>query len=86
MNKKELLSERYDDNLLFMDGYDAALCGVVSRTGQGPITCYDMNKVISISVSIGMTEEEAFEHFEYNQLGSYVGEDTPCFIELVENM
>lgn len=86
MNKRELLSDRYDDKLLFMDGYDTAICGVISRIGQEPIVCYDTNKVISISISMGMSEEEAYEHFDFNQLGSYVGELTPCFIELAENM
>lgn len=83
---RELLSERYDNNLLLMDGYDAAITGVVSRFGQEPIACYDMSKVIEISMGMGMTEEDAVENFYFNQIGSYVGESTPCFIELVENM
>lgn len=28
-----------------------------------------------------MTEEEAIEYFEYNILGSYMGENTPVFLE-----
>jgi hypothetical protein len=28
----------------------------------------------------GMTDEEAIEYFEYNQIGAWVGEQTPCFI------
>ncbi len=32
----------------------------------------------------GMSEEEAEEFFDYNQLGSYVGEQTPCFITLAD--
>jgi hypothetical protein len=27
-----------------------------------------------------MTEEDALEHFYYNMMGSYVGENTPCFL------
>jgi hypothetical protein len=29
-----------------------------------------------------MTEEEAVEYFEFNVTGSYVGENTPVFVEL----
>lgn len=85
-NLQEDLAERYDADLLFMDGYDSALCGVVSRIGQEPITCYDMDKVIKISMTMGMTEEEAIEHFEYNQIGGWVGSRTPCFIETLEDI
>jgi hypothetical protein len=28
-----------------------------------------------------MSKEEAIEYFEYNVVGSYVGEHTPSFIE-----
>jgi hypothetical protein len=27
----------------------------------------------------GMSYDEAEEFFEYNQIGAYVGESTPCF-------
>ena len=32
--------------------------------------------------------EEAFEFFDYNQIGAWMGEDTPCFItfESLENI
>jgi hypothetical protein len=29
----------------------------------------------------GASYEEAYEFFEFNQLGSWVGESTPCFIQ-----
>ena len=28
----------------------------------------------------GMTEEEAIEYFEFNQIGAWMGDNTPCFI------
>jgi len=31
-------------------------------------------------VKDGMTYEEAVEYFEYNQMGAWVGERTPCFL------
>lgn len=28
----------------------------------------------------GMTERDAMEHFEFSQIGSWMGDNTPCFI------
>jgi len=30
-----------------------------------------------------MSEEESIEFFEYNQIGAWVGDYTPCFITLL---
>ena len=30
-----------------------------------------------------MSEEDAYEHFYYNVIGSYVGKYTPCFAEIL---
>jgi hypothetical protein len=42
---------------------------------------YDANLVIqSLITDQEMTEEEALDWFEYNVIGSYMGENTPIFI------
>lgn len=53
---------------------------MVIRNSQPNILCYSVDKVISKLISQGMTHEEAEEYFDFNQLGAYVGEYTPCFI------
>ena len=73
-----------DDELLIMPGYDDCIAGIVYRCGNLPIVCYDYNKVIAQLQNDGMTYEEAIEFYEFNQLGSWVGESTPCFIHLEE--
>jgi len=86
MGIQETLVERYDDaDLLFMDGYDTAICGVVSRAGQDDIVCYDLDKVIEISMHMGMSEDSAYEHFYFNQVGAWVGDKTPCFLQRIDN-
>lgn len=65
---------------LFMDGFDDCIAGVVHRCGQPTIICYDKEKVLEQLMDDGMTDEEAIEYFEYNQIGAWVGEQTPCFI------
>ena len=78
----ELLQGYIDagEPLLKMDGFDDCIAGVVERFGQEPIVCYDKSKVIDQMISEGMTQEEAVEFFEYNQIGAWVGDRTPCFL------
>jgi len=70
------------DDLLLMDGYNDCLVGIVERAGMSPITCYDKNKVIARLRADGMTQDEALEFFEFNQLGAWLGPKTPCFLTL----
>lgn len=64
-----------------MDGFDDCIVGIVHRHTQGPIICYDIEKVKEKLKSEGMTEEEAVEYMDYNQMCAWVGARTPCFLE-----
>lgn len=66
-------------DLLKADGFDEAVIGVVERVGIQAI-CYDKDKVIKILMK-DMSEEEAYEYFDYNIAGAWVGESTPFFLE-----
>ena len=45
---RENLCEMYgDDDLLFMDGFDDCIIGVMERYGMEPIVIYDKGKVIA---------------------------------------
>lgn len=66
--------------MLKVEGFDDCILGVVERIGQDAIICYDKVKVIRQLMEEGMDTEEALEFFEYNMLGAYMGEGTPCFI------
>lgn len=67
---------------LIMDGYDDCIIGICTRFGQEPIVAYDRAKVIAKLMAEGLTEEDAEEWFQFNQIGGWHGEQTPCFIEL----
>jgi len=71
--------EDSEDEMLTMDGFDFAIVGV-ERMGHPPIICYDREKVIESHMKDGMSYDEAEEFFEFNQIGAWVGESTPCFI------
>lgn len=82
MTKEEIddLADRYDSVMLRMDGYDDCCVGIVERFGMNPVLCYSVDKVIAKLVVDGMTEDEAWEFFHFNQIGAWVGDGTPCFI------
>jgi hypothetical protein len=70
-----------EDKLLTMDGFDEAIIGTIETFGRPLLVCYDKDKVIELLMKSGIkTEDEAEEYFEYNILGAWVGEQTPCFL------
>jgi hypothetical protein len=78
---KEMISDINPDALL-ADGFDEAILGVCYQFGQLPVISYDYKKCIDILINRdGMSEDEANEYFEFNVLGSYMGPNTPVFIE-----
>jgi hypothetical protein len=72
--------EDSEDEMLTMDGFDCCIVGVVERMGHPPIICYDREKVIKKHMEEGMSYDEAEEFFEFNQIGAWVGDSTPCFL------
>jgi hypothetical protein len=82
MTRREQIAET-DPDILFMDGHDDALIGIAMRFGMNEVACYDYDKVIAGLRKGGMTDEEAQEWFEFNQIGSWVGDYTPVFVRLI---
>lgn len=70
-----------NEGMLFADGFDDALVGVVSRAGgMSPVALYDEDKCIAILVKRdSMSQEDAREYFDFNTLDAWMGEMTPCF-------
>lgn len=70
--------------MLLADGFDDALLGYVERCGMSPLALYDTNKCIEILMKRdGMSCEEAWEFFNYNVAGAYMGENTPFFCTIL---
>lgn len=75
------LSEENPDALL-ADGFEQALIGIARRIGQPSLAVYDISKCLSILVKKHkLTEDEAIEFFEFNVIGSWMGENTPVFFD-----
>lgn len=84
LNIRESLAEEWDTDLLFLseEEFDEAIIGVAERIGQSAVVAYDTTKLVEI-LSRTMSVDEAYEFFEFNILGAYVGERTPMFITTV---
>jgi len=68
---------------LLMDGFDECLHGftlIQTEEGTKAVACYDLRLIIKKHMDDGMTEEEAYEFFNFNQLGANVGPNSPSFI------
>ena len=67
---------------LTADGLEDALIGIMERSGTPSVAAYSVQKIIEIYMTRdGMTYEEGREFYEYNVLGSCMGDNGPVFIE-----
>lgn len=71
-----------DNESLIADGFDKALVGVTC--GANPVAIYDAMSCIEILIEEGLTETDAIEHFEFNVVGSHMGEKTPLFVAFTD--
>jgi hypothetical protein len=75
----KLLKER-EESVMFADGLEEAFIGIGYQF-HSPVALYSKNKAIQCLIDQGMDEEQAYEYFDYNIAGSYVGDNTPIFLE-----
>jgi hypothetical protein len=84
-SKKDFITNNYNENALFADGFEDALAGVVlsSCNNSVPVCAYDYEKMVDILIDRdGMTYEEAIEYIDYNVTSAYFGENTPKYVVL----
>ena len=81
LNVRDQLASDWGVELLFLSEgeFDEAIIGVSERIGNEPVVAYDTTKIVEI-LSRSMTVDEAYEFFEFNILGAYVGQKTPMFV------
>ena len=74
----------HDPDILLADGFEEALIGYGTRFSYG-VAVYSTRNCLGILMERdGMTYEEAMEFFTFNVTGAYVGENTPVFLEDLE--
>ena len=85
----------YNEEALICDGFDDAIIGVAQRINLC-VAAYDVDKIIDIlkadmtlddeELKLSVEEQDsiryemALEYFNFNIIGSWVGENTPVFI------
>jgi hypothetical protein len=75
----ELYGNHTEEGLLFVDGLDNAIIGICPETLR---VVYSRNKVIEVFMEEEfMEEDDAIEHAEYNTFNTYVGEQTPIWVD-----
>jgi len=80
-SKLEQIIEEYpDEEFMFVDGFDDAIIGVDEVNLK---VFYDIDEIINILMREDMTVGEAFEYYDYNIAGAYVGEKTPVFMRKI---
>lgn len=81
MIDREAIAELYGE-LLFLDGceFDAAILGVAQRLDGLLVVAYDTELVLSV-LQQDMSPEDALEFFEFNVAGSWLGPQTPMFVD-----
>ena len=82
MNRKDIedLYSEDEPDILFADGYDEAIAGVV-WDGERTRVVYKTEKILAILMEDEMTYDEAAEYFDFNVAGAYMGEYTPLYME-----
>ncbi len=75
----KLLKER-EESAVFADGLEEAFIGI-GYQNYSPVAIYSKSKAIQCFIKEGMDEEQAYEYFDYNVAGAYVGGATPIFLE-----
>ena len=62
--------------------YEPAILGIAESPGRVDCVAYDYDKLIAI-LAEDSSYEEAEEHFNYNIVGTYIGDNSPVFIRSI---
>lgn len=70
-----------DEKILLADGLEAAFMGI-GRQFHYPVAIYSYKKTIKLLMrDHRMDREQAIEYFDFNIAGSFVGDQTPVFLQ-----
>jgi len=87
MKRKDIEEIYADEDILFADGFDEAIIGVVfvhnEKTNEKQTrVVYDTEQCLEVLMEDDkMSYDEASEYFDFNVAGAYMGEYTPLYLE-----
>jgi hypothetical protein len=77
---REQIQEHYDESLLFADEFDDCIIGVTDDFGTIRVI-YCIEKMVETLMDDSTTWQEAMEYLEFNTLHTWVGRNTPIYME-----
>ena len=79
---RDIIDDRLlDTPMVIFDEFDDCLIGITDSLSGQPTACYSSRMIIEkLMNDRGIDFDEAYEHFNFNIFGSYLGETTPIFI------
>ena len=84
---EDVLALAEEEGMIIVDGFDDAIIGLSSRCGGNTIIAYDIDRMVLImSERESISFEESYEYIEYNIIGQYCGEMSPCFIRKTDEI
>ena len=82
--RQKLVEQTGDENLLFADGFDAAIIGVAS-TIETFVVVYDKDKIVKILMKENKWSfDDANDYAYFNIFGAHVGDRTPIYVGNIE--
>lgn len=78
---RDIIKEVNDDALFLEEDFDPALIGTGKSHGKKSVAVYDTDKCLQILIDeYGMSEMDAFEHFQNSVDNMEEGDNKPIFI------
>tara|TARA_R110002020_G_scaffold203139_3_gene406450 strand:- start:222 stop:506 length:285 start_codon:yes stop_codon:yes gene_type:complete len=82
----EYLASCNFEALLLDEEFADAIVGIAHQFTKS-LPVYDVKKILEIMMKKwDVSEEEAYDWYEYNMQGAYVGENTPLFLERIDDI
>ena len=70
---------------LMADGLEDSIIGIVVNNEGIPVVAYSIPKILAHFMEHDeFTHEEAYEYFEFNIAGAYMGDGTPVYLDVME--
>jgi hypothetical protein len=85
MSTREKIASYLEDAMFIEPAcYDDAILGIAQRADGMQVVAYDRQAVLEImrGRSLELTPDEVEEFFEFNTAGAWIGDRTPCFVDI----
>lgn len=83
--KRQIIEEQaelQEIEVILIDGFDEAILGLVCvRPDEAPVVAYSVKGILEKLMQDGCDLDEAYSYYGHNIERSYLGSETPVFVE-----